>query len=162
MALSCVPSSDNCTNNEQCCSYRANNGYCVNFGSGGLCADSCHQNSDCNSDCCQTTDQGDQICSPSSFCIGLSPGAPCTANSECSTGLCVNSGAGQGWCSETCTSDSACPNSPYLMWCGQNSGGSDICWTDCTSNSDCAKYGPAATCTAITTINGFSAHVCTG
>jgi hypothetical protein len=162
MAGSCVQSSDSCTQNGDCCSYIAHTGYCVNFGSGGLCADSCHQNSDCQSNCCGTTNSGNQVCSPSSFCTSLALGAPCTVNSECTSGLCVNGGSGQGWCSETCASDTACPNSPYLMWCARNSGGSNICWTDCNSNSDCAKYGPGASCTAITTINGISAHVCTG
>lgn len=159
---SCAATSTSCSVQNDCCNYRAGTGLCVNFGSGGVCADSCHANSDCASGCCQPTSSGHQVCSPAGSCISQPLGAACTTNSECTSGLCVNGGSGQGWCSERCASDSACPNSPYFMWCAQNNAGADICWANCTSNTDCAIYGASSTCQPVTTVSGLHEHICVG
>ncbi len=160
----CTATSSACTSDSQCCSWQQNHGYCVNYGSETLCADSCTVNSDCVSGCCATTQQGHNVCAPSSTCnpTNESLGAPCTSNSQCASGTCANGGGtGLGWCTMTCTNDSQCPNSPYLMFCMQNSGGADVCFTECTSNSDCtSKYGSSSYCQAATSVGGISVSVC--
>jgi hypothetical protein len=158
----CTKTGSSCSVQDDCCDFQTGNGYCIDFGSGGRCADSCHANSDCTSGCCQTADDGSQICSPASNCSNLFLGAPCNSDAQCASKLCVNGGSGQGWCSERCTSSLDCPNSPVVMWCGQNSSGSSICWSRCSSDADCLRYGPGSACRGVSTVENTTELLCVG
>lgn len=48
----CVPTSQSCTANNECCNFQQSKGYCTNFGNGGVCADSCTTSAQCASRCC--------------------------------------------------------------------------------------------------------------
>jgi hypothetical protein len=143
-----------CGSNGDCCNYQEGNGFCVDFGQGGLCADSCKTDSDCDSGCCSKTSQGNWVCSPPAFCA-RDIDVPCDDNAECTSGLC--SGGGPGWCTQECSSTNQCPGGG----CVENGSSVNICFPLCNSTPDCAKFGVAGLyCQPTTTADGYSVHVC--
>jgi hypothetical protein len=154
----CQPVGSTCTSNLDCCD---SNATCVDFGSGGVCTDSCTANSQCGGGCCHTTNAGNQVCAPPAFCAPQALGAECTTNGECASGYCTsNNGSTPGWCSEGCTHDYNCPSSPINMWCGLSQAGYNLCWVACASNADCTQYGAGATCQHVTTVDSRSEWIC--
>lgn len=143
-----------CGSNGDCCNYNDGNGWCVDFGNGGLCADSCTTDSDCQDGCCTKTEQGNWVCSPTAFCArGID--VPCDNASECTSGVCT--GNGPGWCTQQCTANDQCPDG----WCAENGSHVDICFPFCASNADCDKFGvPGLYCHTTTTIDGFVSSIC--
>ncbi len=80
----CVATGDACTYEQDCCNYLSGTGFCVDFGSGGACADSCTSDADCESGCCAATQGGGSVCSPPAFCpVCSAPGGPCTTTTDC-------------------------------------------------------------------------------
>ncbi len=163
----CVATGKACTADSQCCNFQSQSGFCVDFGSGGLCADSCAVDSDCNSGCCASSSLG-LVCSAMSFCAGRGIGDGCTSNAECISGDCTGTLSSSGWCTAPCSPTSAvCAGSgtgtsnqygnPNL--CILNSGNTYKCFPGCAVLADCAPYG-GTTCKAGTDATGASVSVC--
>lgn len=150
---SCTATSGSCSTNGACCNFAQEKGMCVDFGSGGRCADFCTANSGCNSGCCTSATDGHKVCGPASACQVLKgTGDGCTLGSQCTSGTCGTA----GWCTAACSpSDSVCAGghgtSGYqnefgqLNWCMLTNANTYACFPGCTTTADCAPY-PGTTC----------------
>jgi hypothetical protein len=97
-----------------------------------------------------------------------SNGDPCVVGADCASGTCAGDGVHTGWCTMSgCTSNVQCgiDTAGELVWCVESSGGTDVCFPGCQSNTDCAAFycsdtGGAATCKPVTAVNGGDGMVC--
>jgi hypothetical protein len=105
----CAPKLEACTSNGECCGFETGDNFCVDTGSGTICAIACTSGSQCASGCCASLEGGGSVCAPAEHCESCRPtGSSCTKNGDCCgfTGgeaLCVS-----GICAATCTYGSDC------------------------------------------------------
>lgn len=67
----CAADDDECSRNDECCGYFANEALCTLFSpapDSGRCAPVCADDDDCDDGCCLPTKSGKLVCHPSSFC----------------------------------------------------------------------------------------------
>lgn len=64
----CVDTGDTCTVNGDCCGFDTDESICVNAGDFSVCADSCTDDTDCESLCCAPLEGGGGACAPAEFC----------------------------------------------------------------------------------------------
>lgn len=107
-----------CVEHGDCCDFQSGDALCVNDGVNTICHETCEFPSDCDSECCAPTDQGEFICLPQVYCpdgppTGCNePGYACEANGYCcgfgnGEASCVSFEEGD-YCSATCDSGSDC------------------------------------------------------
>lgn len=152
----CTDTGYSCSINSECCSFQQNDGFCVNTGSGSLCADGCASNSECNSNCCAPLESGGSVCAPAEYCqAGAGIGDPCSTSADCSEGTCNGT-----WCTTYCSSNTDCGfnSAGDFNWCVTTTAGSNQCFPGCSVQT-CSKY-PGTSCGSYQATNGSYADIC--
>lgn len=102
----CFDAGDACGSNGECCSFSDPvMGYCV----GGICADGCTVDADCQSHCCAGLQSGGTACGPAEICC-VDDYQPCEVNNDCCSyltgeGYCISD---TGACQPVCTTGDDC------------------------------------------------------
>lgn len=64
----CANTGETCTVNGDCCGFDSEETICVNAGDFSVCADTCTDDTDCESLCCAPLEGGGGACAPAEFC----------------------------------------------------------------------------------------------
>ncbi len=85
-------------------------------------------------------------------------GDPCSSDAQCISGSCNSR-----WCEPAagCSENTQCgiDTEGELVWCVEETGGSNGCFPGCSTNADCALYS-GTSCKLATATNGASAYIC--